>query len=95
MFIVFLKFSANKAAAPDHMEGHKQWLQQGFDDGVFLVAGSLQPGLGGGIVAHATTRADLDARLGADPFVVEDVGTADGHEIDPARADDRLTFLLT
>ena len=51
MFIVLLKFSANKSEASRFMEGHKQWVKRGFDDGVFLLAGSLEPGLGGGIVA--------------------------------------------
>ena len=43
MFIVLLKFSSNKANAAQWMEGHKAWLQRGFDDGVFMLAGSLKP----------------------------------------------------
>ncbi len=27
------------------MLGHNGWIKRGFDDGVFLLAGSLQPGL--------------------------------------------------
>lgn len=94
MFIVQLKFSANKSQAGQFMEGHKAWLQRGFDDGVFLLAGSLQPNLGGGIVAHNTSLADLEARVKADPFVAEDVVSAEVVEITPARADERLSFLL-
>lgn len=37
------------------MDGHNQWIKHGFDDGIFLLAGGLQPGLGGGIVARNTT----------------------------------------
>jgi len=95
MFIVLLKFAANKAQAGQFMDDHKEWLQRGFDDGVFLVAGSLQPGLGGGIVAHDLSRDGLDARVSDDPFVKEDVVSAEILEIDPAKADDRLTFLLS
>lgn len=51
MFIVLLKFSDNKSQASQFMEGHQQWIKRGFDDGVFLLAGSLQPNLGGGVVA--------------------------------------------
>ena len=51
MFMVLLKFSGNKGQAGQFMAGHKDWLERGFADGVFLLAGSLQPGLGGGIVA--------------------------------------------
>jgi hypothetical protein len=33
-----------------------------FDDGVFLLVGSLQPNLGGGIMAHNTALSDLQNR---------------------------------
>jgi uncharacterized protein YciI len=92
MFVVLLKF-ADKSKAGAHMEGHKAWLQQGFDDGVFSLAGSLQPNLGGGIVAYNTTREALQARVNEDPFVVEGVVTAEILEITPARSDERLAFL--
>lgn len=94
MFIVLLKFSTNKARAGQLMEGHKAWIQRGFDDGVFLLTGSLQPGQGGGILAHDISLSNLQARLSDDPFVAEDVVRAEVLEITPARADDRLAFLL-
>lgn len=93
MFIVLLKFSTNKAQAGQFLEGHKNWLKRGFDDGVFLLAGSLQPGLGGGIVAHNTALEELEGRVNDDPFVAEDVVSAEIHEIAPARTDERLAFL--
>jgi uncharacterized protein YciI len=95
MFIVLLKFSDNKAQAGQFMEGHNGWIKRGFDDGVFLLVGSLQPKLGGGIVAHNTTLSDLQNRVSVDPFVAEDVVDAEILEITPARADDRLNFLLS
>ncbi len=94
MFIVQLRFAGNKGQAGQYMEGHKQWLQRGFDDGVFLLAGSLQPNVGGGIVAHNTSLADLESRVNDDPFVAEDVVSAEILEIAPSRADRRLEFLL-
>ncbi|MDJ0951403.1 MAG: hypothetical protein QNJ94_21030 [Alphaproteobacteria bacterium] len=94
MFIVLLKFSDNKGQAGQFMDGHNAWLRRGFDDGVFLLAGSLQPGLGGGIVAHDTSLSDLQSRVNADPFVAEKVVEAEILEITPAKADTRLTFLL-
>jgi uncharacterized protein YciI len=94
MYIVLLKFSDNKESASEFMESHNGWLKQGFDDGVFLVAGSLQPGLGGGIVAHNTTQTDLQSRLNRDPFVAEKVVDAEILEISPAKTDKRLEFLL-
>ena len=94
MFVVLLKFSANKGKASQFMDGHKEWLKRGFDDGVFVLAGSLQPNLGGGIVAHKTSRTDLEGRVKDDPFVAENVVSAEILEIAPSRADARLNFLL-
>ena len=94
MFIVLLKFSDNKGKASEHMDGHKAWLKSGFDDGVFLLAGSLQPGLGGGILAHDTTLDNLESRVSNDPFVAENVVTPEILEIAPSKADERLSFLL-
>src|SRR2546427_12966885 len=59
MFIVLLKFSDNKASASQFMEGHNAWLKRGFDNGVFLLAGSLQPKRGGGILAQHASLAQL------------------------------------
>jgi hypothetical protein len=50
--------------------------------------------LGGGIVAHNTSLSDLENRVKDDPFVAENVVSADILEITPARADERLNFLL-
>ena len=94
MFIVLLNFADNKAKASQFMEGHKDWLKRGFDDGVFLLAGSLQPNRGGGIVAHNTSLPDLQRRVNNDPFVVENVVTAEILEVTPSKADARLQFLL-
>lgn len=94
MFTVLLKFSDNKAQAGQFMDGHKEWIKRGFDDGVFLLAGSLQPNLGGGIMAHNTSLSDLQSRINDDPFVAENVVSAEIHEITPARTDERLAFLL-
>lgn len=94
MFVVTLRFSANQAKARNLMQAHNDWIRSGFDDGVFLMTGSLKPGLGGVVLAHGVTRADLETRVNQDPFVTEDVVSADILDIAPGRADDRLAFLL-
>ena len=94
MFIVLLKFSDNKGNAGQFMEGHNEWIKRGFDDGVFLLVGSLQPNLGGGIVAHNTSLSDLQSRVNDDPFVAENVVSAEIIEITPSKTDERLNFLL-
>jgi len=94
MHIVLLKFSTNKRQAGKFMEGHKAWLKRGFDDGVFLLAGSIEPGLGGGILAHNMSSDDLQRRVNDDPSVAENVVKAEILELDPGKADERLQFLV-
>lgn len=95
MFVVLLRFSENRNKASDFMEGHNQWIKKGFEDKVFLVVGSLQPGLGGSVLAHGESREALENRVNQDPFVAEHVVTAEILEIEPKKADERLAFLLS
>lgn len=94
MFIVFLRFSAGRDRAGPLMQAHKAWIQRGFDDGVFLLAGGIRPQAGGAILAHGVTPTELQARVDADPFVAEDVVRAEIVEVAPSKADGRLGFLL-
>jgi uncharacterized protein YciI len=94
MFIVLLKFSSNKASAGQFMDGHKEWIKRGFDDGVFLLAGSLRPDPGGAIVAQNASLSELQNRVNEDPFVTENVVSAEILEITPSKTDERLRFLL-
>jgi len=94
MFVVLLRFSDNKDAAGRHLDGHVEWLRRGLADGVFLLAGSIQPGLGGAVLAHGASRAELEDRVAADPFVAEGIVSAEVVEIAPGMADERLGFLL-
>ena len=94
MFIVLLKFADNKSHAASFMDGHNAWIQRGFKDGVFLLVGSLQPKAGGAILAHGVSLQGIQTRVNDDPFVQENVLSAEILEISPARADDRLSFIM-
>ncbi|AUM12903.1 YciI family protein [Ketobacter alkanivorans] len=94
MFIVLLKFSDNKGQASQFMAGHNAWIKNGFDDGVFLMVGSLQPQLGGTLLAHNLSRSELENRVNDDPFVAQNIVSAEILEVSPAKVDQRLAFLL-
>jgi uncharacterized protein YciI len=89
MFITLLKFAGNRAAAPKVMALHNEWIAKGFADGVFLCVGSLTSGGGGAIVAHE----DHEARVAADPFVMQGIVDAEIYEVDPKRTAEALDFL--
>jgi uncharacterized protein YciI len=94
MFLVVLRLSNAKSRAGELMQAHNEWIKRGFADGVLLLAGSLQPGLGGVVIADRITRADLEQRLQSDPFIAHDVVNVDLLEVSPSKADPRLAFLL-
>jgi uncharacterized protein YciI len=94
MFVIQLRFSTNKANAGQFMDGHNAWLRDGFARGVFLLAGTIQPKLGGAIVAHDVTLEQIQAIVKEDPFVAQGVVTADIIEITPSKAAPQLEFLL-
>lgn len=92
MFVITLRF-ADKTNAAQFMDGHNAWIKRGFDDGVFLLVGSLQPNAGGVILAHNASPAEIEARVQDDPFVAKGVVIAEILAIAPGRADERLAFL--
>ena len=94
MFVVLLKFSDNKGQVSQFMDSHRDWIKRGFDDDIFLVAGGLQPNRGGAILAHNISLPELQDRVKDDPFVVENVVSAEILEISPSRVDARFDFLL-
>lgn len=94
MFMVFLRFTQRRDRAASLAAGHKQWVQQGLADGVFLLTGSLPGGQGGVVLAHQERREALEARVRRDPFVAEGVVTAEILELTPSAVDERLGFVL-
>lgn len=93
MFVVVLEFKVDRSEVAPLMPAHSQWLQRGFDDGVFALTGSVAPGVGGMILAHHLTRDELRARLDKDPLVVEGKVSVAITEVKPSRVDERMSFL--
>lgn len=76
------------------MDGHNSWLKKGFDQGYFLLAGSLTPNQGGGLLAYNLSKEELLDFINQDPFVSNNVVFPEVIEIDPAKTDSKLSFLL-
>ncbi|SIT90675.1 hypothetical protein SAMN05421665_3184 [Yoonia rosea] len=93
MFIIFLRFSENKSAAPDFMPAHNEWIAKGFGDGIFQCVGSLTPEGGGAILAAGENREEIERRINADPFVEHNVVVAQIAEVDVKKTTPALDFL--
>lgn len=94
MHIIFLKFGPHRSQAKHWMAEHVRWIQQGIDDGVFLMAGSLDDAQGGVVLAANAGREEIALRIAQDPFVVHGVVTAEVHAVTPSRLAQGLASLL-
>jgi uncharacterized protein YciI len=94
MFIVLLTYTAPLAEVERHLQPHVAWLNTCYGDGIFLASGPQQPRVGGAILAHGLSRAELDCRLAEDPFAQAGVANYQVVEVEVRLADTRLAFLL-
>lgn len=94
MYIIFLKFGPNRALAGEWMDEHLRWIQQGLDDGAFLMAGSLDRAHGGVVLAANMDQAEIQNRIGLDPFVIHGVVSAEIHTVAPSRMAPGMAALL-
>lgn len=92
LHLVLLEF-ADTSRAGDHVDGHNEWIDSGFGDGVFLLTGSM-PGRGGTVLMNGLDRAGVDERLRADPFVEHGVVVPEIIVIVPSRLDARISGVL-
>lgn len=94
MHIVFLKFGPNRARAGQWMAEHVRWIQQGIHDGSFLMAGSLDKGQGGVVLAANTDREAIQQRVDQDPFVIHNVVTVEIQTVAPSLMAQAIAPLL-
>lgn len=73
--LILLDYGAPLEAVDAHMKAHVAWLERGFAEGVFLIAGRQHPRTGGIILARGQ-KAEAEALAATDPFVTSGVATA-------------------
>ncbi|MEC5180405.1 YciI family protein [Arthrobacter sp. CG_A4] len=72
MYVVSLTYKVPEEIVDFHLPAHVTWLQDAFDQGVFMVAGRKIPRTGALLLSNAD-RSVLDAVLARDPFSVNGV----------------------
>lgn len=75
MFIVTLTYTAPPERLDAYLAAHRAWLAEQAARGLVLMAGPKVPREGGILVAHAASRAELDAALRDDPFAQAGLAT--------------------
>lgn len=84
MFLLLGRYTALAHEVEPHREGHLAWVQEHTAAGHFI-AGALQAGgVGGLIVAKASSRDEVDGWIAQDPFIAEGVFEYDVREYEVA-----------
>jgi uncharacterized protein YciI len=71
LFIVTSSHLKPKAEIAEVTARHREWLDQHYRSGLFLVSGRMVSGAGGVILAQAETQTQLEQVFAQDPFVLE------------------------
>ena len=80
MFILTLTYIAPLQEVDRHVPAHMDWIKAGYASGTFLASGRKVPRTGGFILAKGD-RADIEALVATDPFMVAGVTTYDITEV--------------
>jgi uncharacterized protein YciI len=80
MFILTLTYTAPLEAVDEHVPAHIDWIKAGYASGTFLASGRKVPRTGGFILAKGE-RAEIEALVATDPFMVAGVTTYDVTEV--------------
>ncbi|AUW56828.1 GTP cyclohydrolase [Sphingobium sp. SCG-1] len=94
MFIVSLHYIVDLDIVDSHMDAHVAWLKEGLADGWLLVAGRKVPREGGILIARGN-KADIDAKVLTDPFVINGAAEVTVTEFNPSFLASGLEFLKT
>jgi len=69
LFVLDLTYVAGLELVEQHLEEHRAYLAEHYADGTFLASGRKEPRTGGVILAQGN-RAQIEALISTDPFVV-------------------------
>ncbi|KUN81136.1 hypothetical protein AQJ66_24550 [Streptomyces bungoensis] len=85
VFVLTVTYNAPLKRVDELLQAHRDWLDSHFSSGLFLASGPRVPRTGGVILARAADRADVEALILTDPFVLGGVAYYDIVQFHPTR----------
>ena len=95
MFIVTLTYLKTVEEVDALMPGHIEWLNQGYDSGLFVASGRRIPRTGGVILARSGDEPALADFLARDPFAIHGAARFDVVEFSATKTAPGLEGLKT
>lgn len=85
-FVVEIIYRAPIERVNEIVGKHREFLQKGYDEGMFLASGPQVPKIGGIIIARANSMEELARYLQNDPYQLENVAHYQYIEFNPVKA---------
>ena len=95
MFIVLLNYIKPMSQVDRFIEEHRDFLNQYYTSGNFLLSGRKEPRTGGVILAIAETRNEIESIVEKDPFHREKIASYEIIEFLPSMSSEYLTRLIS
>lgn len=86
MFIISLDYIKPITAVEEYLAAHREFLEEGFNKGYFLLAGRKNPRTGGIIISSSGDKALLEEFIKIDPFYVHQIAEFSITEFFPTKA---------
>jgi uncharacterized protein YciI len=94
MFVILLNYTKPLSEVDRFVGEHKEFLEQHYASGHFLLSGRKEPRTGGVILCNAVTRAVVEAIVRKDPFNREQIAEYEIIEFLPSMAATQLSDCL-
>lgn len=86
MFIISLDYIKPITVVEEHLAAHREFLEEGFNKGYFLLAGRKNPRTGGIIISSSGDKALLEEFIKSDPFYLYQIAEFSITEFIPTMA---------
>lgn len=90
MFALVLRYLQPLEEVDKQLIAHREYLDQNYKKGIFLMSGAQIPRTGGFILAQAASRNEMESIIQEDPFVTAQVAEYEVIEFMPTKTSEDL-----
>jgi uncharacterized protein YciI len=85
VFVMIVTYTKVMEEVEKHLDAHRAFLAQGFQDGSLMMSGGQNPRIGGVIIGRFEGKAAAEAFVALDPFCIGDVASYEIVEFVPSK----------
>ena len=74
-FLVEITYTVPLSAIDAALPAHREFLQRGYEAGLLLMSGPMNPRTGGIVIARAASRAAIEEFFSADPYRIQQLAS--------------------